>query len=119
MLSRRISMFMPELDLTSRVAITEFLSWLFNIRDAMPESSIYDSARVQQRYKPRSSQCRRIILRNCLNIESRFHSQRIYELKKWPLGNGPTLFCLPNCNGIRCGFFEFFPIRPVFVSHVH
>lgn len=33
------------------------LSWLFNVRDATPESSIYDSAPVQQEYKLRSSQC--------------------------------------------------------------
>jgi len=58
---RRISMFV----LACRTGFTiensnhgVSLSRLFNIRDAMPESSIYDSAPVQQRYKSRSSRCR-------------------------------------------------------------
>lgn len=59
-----------------------------------------------------------VLWRNRLNIKSRFHSQRIYELKKWPLDNGPTSFCLSNCNGIRRDFFKFLNIRS-FLHHMY
>lgn len=47
----------------------------------MAESLIYDSTAVQQQtYRALTSVG--VLWRNRLNIESRFHSQRIYELKK-------------------------------------
>jgi hypothetical protein len=55
------------------------LPWLFNIRDATPESLIYDSTPVQQRY-PAAFSVSVDVSRRSKNIESSFHSR--YEFKK-------------------------------------